>query len=51
MRGKSVILTRGDPDSQMVVTTNVRKSAEVVVPVGIGEGPNQMNAKVQRTEI
>ena len=33
------------------VATNVRKEASVVVPVDIGEGPNQMSAKVQGTEI
>ena len=48
---KASILDQGDPDSHMAVTTNVRKEASVVVPVDIGEGPNQMSAKVQGTEI
>ena len=43
---KDCVLTRGDPTSRKVVTTNSRKSAEVVVARSICEGPNKMSVKV-----
>ena len=36
----------GACEAEGVVTANCKKSAEAVVPVSIGEGPNYSSAKV-----
>lgn len=43
---KGNVLTRGDPVSRKVVTTNNRKSAEVIVAKSMREGLNKTSVKI-----
>ena len=47
---KESVLTRGGPTSREVVTTNSRKSAEVIVAMSMREGPNKTIVKVGGTQ-